>query len=149
MENATTEKEKKDFFDEDNGILFMKNWNPILRWILVLPGAIIGSLLMRTPFTFIATKLEDIEILMWIVDALGQIVAIMAFVGYGAAIAPKGRKVTAIILAVLALAGTSVLWFVDPEKYNITTTYKIVSMVGTLIGAAWGYSLHLKSNTLK
>lgn len=108
-QSVDTKKEKKDGLkiDNDHDFVFIKKWNPILRWVLVMPMAIVTLLIMKLTVGFFASKLMDsldIYVLNLVIAAIATIITYTVVEISMVATAPmKNKTVAALICAIFPL----------------------------------------------
>lgn len=143
MDNKTEQKKEKLSYDEDGGLIFMKNWSPILRWICILPAALITFIAVR--LLFLNPFLNMIEntsyLLSFYVNVVTSGLVYLAIVDVVSATAPKNRVlvsiITAIILGLVVIFSTSVSYYVvsDYEAFqnrfelSLSKTHLITGLV--------------------
>ncbi|WP_392551207.1 hypothetical protein RHO14_06850 [Orbus wheelerorum] len=107
MINKTKTKTKQNRlgYDENGGLILMKNWSPILRWISLLPALLITFIMVK--FLFLGTVLAMLEkesfLLSLYVGAITSGLVYMAMVDVAGSVAPKGRVLTSIVTAVVLM----------------------------------------------
>jgi hypothetical protein len=129
---------------------FLDRIPPWGRWLLFLPGAVIAALLgllMWQVFYFFMRLLPILSLFYWFVSPLFNAVAFqsvtMIFIATGAQIAPSGRRLVAVLLALvpfIVLLGNAyirVRGFVDPQLplWELILD-SIFVLVGILLGLA-------------
>lgn len=137
MENNTTTK--KELYDENEGFNFMQKWPAFLRWILVLPIALISFVLVNG-FSNWALKITDASWFIYTVSFIFHTIATGIFIFNGAATAPSGRKIVKIILAGIMLLSAIVIFTIPQEKYTYTdlsSTLKTINLVSVILGIVW------------
>lgn len=102
MNNKAEKKTEKLTYDEDGGLVLMKNWSPTLRWISILPAIIIIFIVVK--FLFLGAIVNRLEkesyLLSFYVTAITSGLVYLAVVDIVAAIAPKKRVLVSIITAI-------------------------------------------------
>ncbi|MCT2563043.1 hypothetical protein [Chryseobacterium herbae] len=132
---------KKESFDADHGFIFMQTWPSVLRWILVLPVALIIFLLTNGLSNW-AMKISSADWFIYTVSFVFHTLASAVFVYYGAATAPGARKIVMAILSVILIAAAIVVFTIPQERYNtrdLSATLKIINVVSTILGIVLAY----------
>ncbi|WP_300671322.1 hypothetical protein [Soonwooa sp.] len=146
MENNTTPK--KEMYDENGGFIFMQKWPAVIRWILVLPIALLSFILVNG-FSNWALKITSAEWFLYTVSFIFHTIATGIFIFNGAAAAPSGRKIVKIILAVIMLLSAVVIFTIPQEKVSyadLSPTLKIINLVSVVLGVVWVFFDSRKQN---
>jgi hypothetical protein len=107
----------------------------LLRWLLVLPGAILGGLI-----AMVLSGLACIFFVHWLTAFINATATAVAFVTIGAGIAPRFRMAVAISLALAMGTGYSILALSDWQN-DILTADKadaVCCFVGMIFGLIIG-----------
>ncbi|WP_392562426.1 hypothetical protein RHO12_02805 [Orbus sturtevantii] len=104
MNNKEAKNRKKIIsYDEDGGLLFMKNWSPRLRWLSLLPAMIITYIAVRV--LFLDTIISIIEKLSYLlslyISAILSGLVYMTMTDAIGSVAPKKRVLTGAIFAII------------------------------------------------
>ncbi|MFL9835700.1 hypothetical protein [Chryseobacterium terrae] len=141
MRNTT---DKKEAFTPEHGFKMMEKWNPVLRWLLVLPIAFI-SFVFVNGFANWAVKLSNAYWFLYSASFVFHWLASAIFIYYGAATAPKARKIVMIILSSILFFASVIVFFLPQEQYvnrDLSLTLKIINIVSTVLGIGlafwWG-----------
>ncbi|NDV68917.1 hypothetical protein [Dysgonomonas sp. 25] len=154
------EKKSKLAIDEDNDFIFLKNWPPVVRWLLVIPMGLFFFLIVQFTIGFVGNKLMEslnIDFISVIVIGVVALAKFMAFeVGMvGAAPVKRERKakvgaLLAVIPLVLLAALTLLMVYVNESPDLLETYYPmsciIAQVIGGVLGIIWGIFC-LKSDT--
>lgn len=115
----------------------------LLRWFLVLPGAILIYILATGLIGFLANLNiissnidEDSWTVIYILPALVSGASAAAYIYYGAMIAPKANKKIALILLLLLTLyiGFTVFSALILREYKV-----FVQIISTIVGGLFGY----------
>lgn len=153
-ENRPKEEEKKDSkfsIDHDYDFIFLKNWPPIVRWLLVIPAGFLSLLLTQFALGFVVNMIQksfDSYYVSLIIDGIFMIIKFMIFEITIVGVAPVKRSkkfLTGIILSIipigmmLLMAWGLTLVNQNPEAYNTyyPTTTIIVQIITGLLGIIW------------
>ncbi len=124
MDNKTKQKKEKLSYDKDGGFIFMKNWSPILRWICILPAALITFIAVR--FSLLDPFLKMIEntsyLLSFYVRVVTSGLVYLAIVDVVSGTAPKNRVLVSIITAIIL--GLVVI-FLTSVSYDVISDYEV------------------------
>ncbi|MET4083054.1 glucan phosphoethanolaminetransferase (alkaline phosphatase superfamily) [Pedobacter sp. UYP30] len=150
MENKSAPK--KDLFDENHGFIAMEKWPAVLRWILVLPVALLIFLLVNGLSNW-ALKITSADWFLYTVSFIFHTIATACFIYYGAATAPKYRKIVMIVLSLIMVASAIVIFTLPQENYNtsdLSMTLKTINIVSVILGIAmvfFGWMQKAKSDS--
>ncbi|WP_392564175.1 hypothetical protein RHO13_00585 [Orbus wheelerorum] len=152
MTEKTKTKKSKFGFDENGGVIFMKNWPPMLRWISILPAILITSIVVRIIFfgPFLAmTEKQSVVVYIYATE-IASALLFMLMVEVAAAVAPKGRVltsiVTAVVLMIFVIPLTSITFYnlLNANYYIENKTHIIIatglSIILKLFGVLLGIS---------
>jgi len=140
-------KSKKEIliYDENGGLMFMKNWPPTLRWICLFPVVIITFIIVK--FLFLAPVLNIIEkvsdLLSFYTDAITSGIVYFAIVDVAASVAPKNRVstslVTAFVLGILVIVTTFMTFNAILSKdYMLSRTHLMIGLGIVFISNVFG-----------
>lgn len=144
-------KPKKPLFDDVHGLTFMERWPATVRWISILPVAIIVFLIVRILFigTVLNIMMKSMPLIANYVGALAAFVVYFAVVDVSAAAAPVKRTIVALVLAVCisgfltytALMFWSTLSFEPNQHAGIVLTLSTVcAVLGSFFGVKSTYA---------
>ena len=139
---------KKEMYDENGGFVFMQKWPAFLRWILVLPVALLSALVVNG-FSDAALKVTSATWFLYIVFFIFHTIATGMFIFNGSATAPSGRKIVKIVLAGMLLFSAIINFILPKEKSiyaNLSLTLKIFNVVSVILGIVWVYFDSKKQN---
>lgn len=123
---------------------------PILRWLGIIPGAILGfalaNLMMWVISNFVLIAVGDYEIVNIVVKVLGGVYAGIAFVVAGLFVAPKFKKEVTIALTVLLAIIMSLSIF---SGLYITNDYiSSLLAISSIGGGVYACFKYLKSSKI-
>jgi hypothetical protein len=103
-----------------------------LRWIAVLPAAILGSLIVQTINALLGYFVPDVLMQIW-----NSWSGFLAFVLAGFYVAPKNKFITALVLTVLysVFIGAFLVLGLNPRYHGTPAWLLIVCGVLSLVGA--------------
>lgn len=141
MSEVNNQKEKKPVFDSEHGFESMKNWNPILRWILVLPVAIITAVLANGLSDW-ALKISSAQWFLYTSGTIFNTLSVALFIYYGAATAPKARKMVMIVLVFIQAIFKIVVLFIPQEmnpNFDLSITNKVLTIIAFILGTLMAF----------
>ncbi|SQI40070.1 Uncharacterised protein [Leminorella richardii] len=102
-----SKKQKKPLFDDVHGLRFMESWPAILRWLSILPVAIVVFLIVRILFvgTVLNIMQQSMPLVANYVGAVATLIVYCPVVEVSAAAAPSKRTAVATVLA-LGISGS-------------------------------------------
>ena len=130
-------------FDDQYGLVFATAWPSGLRWVLVLPFAVLVFLAIRFGLGAFLIPFKGEPNLYFLVSRalsiVGPLLGYFAFVIYGAGMAPKHRRSVAIVLTILLCAAVvSTTLLALPHLGSDDRPWLIAASVSGLIGAIGG-----------
>ena len=147
-QSSQDKKEKNLSIDANYDFVFVRNWSPILRWILLLPFGILSIFAVQFAFGFIVNKIgNSSETVSFIVDCIFLFFKYMIFQIVVVATAPvkKEKKfITSLFLSLLSIGLLIAISLFQVHANNnpdidmyYTTNMIVTSFISGLLGIAF------------
>lgn len=136
-------KKSKLEIDADYDFVFLKNWSPVLRWLMVIPMGLFALLIVQFSFAFIFERFINSlnsEAIAIISNAIFTLMKYIMMIVAITATAPLRDKVKgAVVLCVfpLAMLGFGV-WIISRHPEVASPTFVTAQVIAALLGLVWG-----------
>ena len=104
--------------------------NQVLRWVLVLPAALLGFTVAQLATILVGLALPSI-----VTQELGAFTCPIGFIALGARVAPARKTQVAGLLAILSFLMQGMLLAVIALQYR-TTLSPMANLIGVILGVA-------------
>lgn len=115
----------------------------VLKWIGVLPVAVIAWLVAYWVFNLMYNIFSPVEVSKWAITLMSSGGSGTAFVLAGSMLAPKGKKVVSIVLATIMVIFALVSLYLAFRGYGNDSVISIIACVATIVGSIYAsISIH-------
>lgn len=139
---APKSKQEKKYYDENGGLIFVRNWPSLARWVSILPAAIIMWFVTR--FLFLGTVINMLEkestLLALYTAAVVAGLPCLVAVDTAAAMAPAKRVLVSIVMSIFIVIINVFMYYIffvivldQSVEYLPLKTHIIVSLIISLI----------------